>query len=85
MAFMVDITDETRPFAVSSFHVPEKPGKFCERGGRFGAQDRQFPEVTPRLRWACAHQRSRWLRHSPTENFFLQLIRKPRTLMALLD
>jgi len=37
MAFMVDITDEARPFTISSFHVPEKAGKFCDRGGRFGA------------------------------------------------
>ena len=37
MIFMVDITDETRPFSVSNFYVPEKPGNFCERGGRFGA------------------------------------------------
>lgn len=37
MAYMVDITDETRPFGVSSFHVPEKAAKFCDRGGRFGA------------------------------------------------
>ena len=37
MAFMIDITDETRPFGISNFYVPEKDGKFCERGGRFGA------------------------------------------------
>ncbi len=36
MMFMVDITDETKPFAVSNFHVPEKSGNFCSRGGRFG-------------------------------------------------
>lgn len=37
MAFMVDITDETKPFSVANYHVPEKGGKFCARGGRFGA------------------------------------------------
>ena len=37
MMFMVDITDETRPYGVSNFHVPEKSGNFCARGGRFGA------------------------------------------------
>lgn len=37
MAFMVDITDESKPFSVANFHVPEKGGKFCTRGGRFGA------------------------------------------------
>ena len=36
MMFMVDITDETRPFSVSNFHVPEASGNFCSRGGRFG-------------------------------------------------
>jgi hypothetical protein len=37
MMFMVDITDETKPFGVSNFNVPEKSGNFCARGGRFGA------------------------------------------------
>ena len=37
MMFMVDITDETKPFSVSNYYVPEKPGDFCTRGGRFGA------------------------------------------------
>jgi hypothetical protein len=37
MMFMVDITTETKPFSVSNYHVPEKPGDFCSRGGRFGA------------------------------------------------
>jgi len=34
--FMIDITEEHKPFPVSSFHVPEEPGDFCNRGGRFG-------------------------------------------------
>ena len=37
MVFVVDISDETRPFTVSNFNVPELPGGFCARGGRFGA------------------------------------------------
>jgi hypothetical protein len=37
MVFFVDITSETRPFSVSNFNVPESPGGFCARGGRFGA------------------------------------------------
>lgn len=37
MIYFVDITDETRPFGISSYHVPEKAGGFCARGGRFGA------------------------------------------------
>ncbi len=36
MMFMVDITDETKPFSVANFQVPEKSGNFCARGGRFG-------------------------------------------------
>jgi hypothetical protein len=34
--FMVDITTESRPFSVATFQVPESPGNFCRRGGRFG-------------------------------------------------
>jgi len=35
-AFLVDVTDETKPFGVSNFQVPEALGNFCARGGRFG-------------------------------------------------
>ncbi len=31
-----DITEEHRPFPISTFQVPEEPGDFCHRGGRFG-------------------------------------------------
>jgi hypothetical protein len=34
--FILDITDEARPFPISTFQVPEEPGDFCRRGGRFG-------------------------------------------------
>lgn len=37
MAFLVDITEESKPFPVSSYQVPESSGDFCSRGGRFGA------------------------------------------------
>ena len=37
MVFFVDITDESKPFSVANFHVPEASGNFCSRGGRFGA------------------------------------------------
>jgi hypothetical protein len=37
IVYFVDITDETKPFGVSNFAVPEKSGNFCSRGGRFGA------------------------------------------------
>jgi len=36
MMYMVDITDETRPWPVGNYQVPEESGNFCERGGRFG-------------------------------------------------
>jgi hypothetical protein len=36
MMYIVDITDETKPYGVSNFYVPEKSGNFCARGGRFG-------------------------------------------------
>lgn len=31
-----DVTEETTPIPISSFQVPEEPGDFCNRGGRFG-------------------------------------------------
>jgi hypothetical protein len=31
-----DITEEEHPAAISTFQVPEEPGDFCHRGGRFG-------------------------------------------------
>jgi hypothetical protein len=34
--FILDITEEDRPFPISTFQVPEEPGDFCNRGGRFG-------------------------------------------------
>jgi len=37
MVFFVDITNESKPFPVSNFQVPEASGNFCSRGGRFGA------------------------------------------------
>jgi len=36
LAFFVDITEESKPFSVSNFQVPESMGNFCDRGGRFG-------------------------------------------------
>jgi len=35
--FVVDVTDEKTPVGVATFNVPEKPGDFCSRGGRFGS------------------------------------------------
>ena len=42
----VDITDETRPYGVSNFHIDEKAGKVCDRGGRFGAHS-SHENMTP--------------------------------------
>jgi hypothetical protein len=36
LTFMVDVSDPSRPFPVSTFEVPEGGGRFCSRGGRFG-------------------------------------------------
>ena len=36
LMFVVDITEEERPVSISTFQVPEEPGDFCHRGGRFG-------------------------------------------------
>jgi hypothetical protein len=41
LTFMVDVTDPARPFPVSTFEVPESPGRFCSRGGRFGPHSSQ--------------------------------------------
>jgi hypothetical protein len=35
--FLVDVTAEATPFPVATFQVPESSGRFCRRGGRFGA------------------------------------------------
>lgn len=34
--FVFDITEEAHPLPISTFQVPESPGGFCNRGGRFG-------------------------------------------------
>ena len=36
LAFLVDITNEATPWNLSTFRVPENPGDYCGRGGRFG-------------------------------------------------
>ena len=37
MAYFVDVTNDKTPFNLSNYQVPEAPGGFCKRGGRFGA------------------------------------------------
>jgi hypothetical protein len=36
LLFIYDITDEAHPLPISTWQVPEEPGDFCHRGGRFG-------------------------------------------------
>jgi len=54
--WMVDITDERHPVAVSTFNVPEASGNFCSRGGRFGSHssnENQPPMYAKRLIFAA--------------------------------
>lgn len=37
LVYFADVTDEKRPIGVSTYEPDERSGKFCERGGRFGA------------------------------------------------
>ncbi len=37
LAFLMDITNESTPFPISTLRVPQRPGDFCNKGGRFGA------------------------------------------------
>ncbi len=37
LAFLVDISAEAAPWNVATFRVPENPGDYCGKGGRFGA------------------------------------------------
>jgi len=36
VVFFIDITQEDKPYSVSTFQVPDQPGDYCNRGGRFG-------------------------------------------------
>lgn len=52
VVFILDITQEDRPFAISTFQVDEEPGDFCNRGGRFGPHsmnDAYNPDFDKRL------------------------------------
>ena len=37
MSFLVDVSNEATPWNLSTFHVDERQGDFCGKGGRFGA------------------------------------------------
>jgi len=47
LVFLVDITDESRPFPVANYQVREASGDFCSQGGRFGphATNESFTEI----------------------------------------
>jgi len=50
--FIIDVTEEDKPLPVSTFQVPEEPGDFCHRGGRFGPHsmhDAYHPNFDKRL------------------------------------
>ena len=50
--FLVDITQEDKPFPISTFQVAEEPGDYCHRGVRFGPhspQDAYHPNFDKRL------------------------------------
>jgi hypothetical protein len=36
LAFLLDISVEAAPWPIATFRVPENPGDYCGRGGRFG-------------------------------------------------
>ena len=46
MLFVVDVTNESEPFGVANFQVPEQSGNFCSRGARFGPHSTQT-NLTP--------------------------------------
>lgn len=36
ISFIVDISQEDKPFVISTFQTPDQPGDYCNKGGRFG-------------------------------------------------
>jgi len=52
MVYIADVTDEKHPMGVASYEPDERSGRFCERGGRFGAHssnESQAPAFYGRL------------------------------------
>ncbi len=37
LPFLLDITNESTPWPIATMRVPEFPGDFCDKGGRFGS------------------------------------------------
>jgi hypothetical protein len=52
ITMIIDVTEEDKPLPISNFQVPEEPGDFCHRGGRFGPhapQDAYDPRFDKKL------------------------------------
>lgn len=80
LTYFLDITEETNPWPVANFNVPEASGRFCDRGGRFGSHssNESFTEVFYKklvfVSWFNAGVRAIDIRnpYSPTEvGFFI--------------
>lgn len=48
VVFLIDITEDDKPYPASSFEVPAELGDFCRRGGRFGPHS-VHDELDPRF------------------------------------
>ena len=62
LAFLLDITNEAAPWPISTFRVPENPGDFCGKGGRFGAHagtESFYPPTTGSWRSSPGSTRAR--------------------------
>jgi hypothetical protein len=52
LVYVLDVTDEAKPFPVANYQVEEASGGFCSRGGRFGAHasnEYQHPAYAKRI------------------------------------
>ena len=52
LVYVVDVTDEAKPFPVANYQVEEASGGFCSRGGRFGSHasnEYQHPAYDKRI------------------------------------
>ena len=47
LAFLLDISSEVAPWSIATFRVPEDPGDFCGKGGRFGVHSNTESFYTP--------------------------------------
>lgn len=47
LAWFVDITEPGRPWPVANYHVRERSGDYCRRGGRFGMHSMNWSRTAP--------------------------------------